>query len=83
MYYYQTPTDSPALRCYGRPKIHKPGVLIRPIVSHGGSTLYNISKYIGNILKAYIREENNHAKNCTRFSNYITNVPIEDDKIIV
>ena len=31
LYYYLKPTDSPAPRFYGQPKIHKPGVPIRPI----------------------------------------------------
>ena len=35
------------------------------------------------ILKAYVRDENNNAKNSTTFSNYIRNVPIEDDEIMV
>ena len=83
LYYYLKPTDSPAPRFYGQPKIHKPGVPIRPIVSYSGSLLYNLNKYIANILKAYVRDENNNAKNSTTFSNYIRNVPIEDDEIMV
>ena len=63
--------------------MHKPGVLIRAIVSYCGSPLYNINKYIANILKAYIKDENNNAKNSTRFPNYIRNVPIEYDKTMV
>ena len=50
LYYYLKPTDSPAPRFYGQPKIHKPGVPIRPIVSYSGSPLYNLNKYIANIL---------------------------------
>ena len=29
------------------------------------------------------KDENNNAKNCTTFSNYIGNVPIKDDEIVV
>ena len=83
LYYYLKPTDSPASRFYGQPKIHKPGVPIRPIVSYSGSLLYNLNKYIANILKAYVGDENNNTKNSTTFSNYIRNVPIEDDEIMV
>ena len=79
LYYYLKPTDSPAPRFYGQPKIHKPGVLIRPIVSYSCSPLYNLNKYIANILK----DENNNAKNSTTFSNLIRNVPIDDDKIMI
>ena len=83
LYYYLKPTDSHAPRFYGQPKIHKPEVSIPPIVSYSGSLLYNLNKYIANILKAYVEDENNNAKNSTNFSNYIRNVPIEDDKIMV
>ena len=65
--YYLKPTDSPAPRFYDQPKIHKPGVPIRPIVSYSGSPLYNLNKYIANILKTYVKDENNNAKNSTVF----------------
>ena len=83
LYHYLKPTDSPAPRFYGQPKIHKQGVPIRPIVSYSGSSLYNLNKYIVNILKAYGKDENNNAKISTTFSNYIRNVPLEDDDIMV
>ena len=83
LYYYLKPNDSPAPRLYGQPKIHKPGVPIRPTVSCSGSPLYNLNRYIADILRAYVRDENNNAKNSTTFSNYIRNVPIEDDEIMV
>ena len=57
-------------------------VPIRPNVSNGGSPLYNLNKYIAYILKIYVKHENNNVKNSTTFSNYIRNVPIEDDEII-
>ena len=83
LYYYLKPTDLPAPRFYGQPKIHKPGVPMHPIVSYSGSPLYNLNKYVANILKTYVKHENNNAKNSTTFSNYIRNVPIKDDEIIV
>ena len=70
LYYYLKLTDSHALRFYGQPKIHKPGVPIRPIVSSSGSPLYNLNKYTAIILKAYVKDKNNSAKNSTTFSNY-------------
>ena len=81
--YYLKPTDSPAPRFYGQPKIHKPGVPIRPIVSYSSSLLYNLNKYRASILKVYVQDENNNTKNSTTFSNYIGNFPIEDDEIMV
>ena len=83
LYYYLKPTDSPAPGFYVQPKIHKPVVPIRPIVSHSGSPLDNLNKYIANILKAYVKNENNNTKNSATSSNYIRNVPIEDHEIMV
>ena len=80
--YYLKP-DSPAPRFYDQAKMHKPGVPIRPIISDSGSPLNNLNKYIDSILKAYVKDENNNAKNSTAFSNYIRNVPIEDDEVMV
>ena len=51
LYYYLKPTDSPAPRFYGQPKIRKPGVPIRPIISYSGSPLYSLNKFIA---KAYV-----------------------------
>ena len=83
LYYYLKPNDSAAPRFYGQPKTRKPGVPICPIVSYSGSPLYNLNKYIANILKAYVKYENNNAKNSTTFSSYIRNVPIEADEKMV
>ena len=49
--YYLKPTYTPAPRFYGQPKIHKPGVHMRTIVSYCGFSLYNLKKYIANIFK--------------------------------
>ena len=38
---------------------------------------------MANILKAYVKDEKNNAKNSTTFSNYIRNAPIEDDEVMV
>ena len=35
------------------------------------------------MLKAYVKDENNNAKNSTMFSNYIRKVPLEDDEKMV
>ena len=50
---------------------------------YSGSPLHNLHKYLASILKIYVKDENNNAKNCTMFSNCIRHVPIEDDEIMV
>ncbi|XP_030849793.1 uncharacterized protein LOC115927720 [Strongylocentrotus purpuratus] len=44
------PTQKQPPRIYGLPKIHKPTVPLRPIVSCIGSFAYNLSKYLAEIL---------------------------------
>ena len=55
LYYYLKPTDSPAPRFYGQPKIHKPGIPIRPFVSYSGSSMYKLNKYIAKTKANYIK----------------------------
>ena len=83
LYYYLKPTDSPALRCYVQPKIHKPGVPNRPVFSYSGSPLYSLTKSIANILKSNALSQDSNVKNSNTFYNYMRNVPIEDDDVIV
>ena len=83
MYYYLKPNDSPAPSFYGQQKIHKPEVPIRNIVSYSGFPLYNLSKYIAFLKLENAENESNNAKNSITFSNFIKNVPIEDDEIMV
>lgn len=45
-------------RIYGLPKVHKPGLLLRPIVSCINSPTYNISKY----LSLFIHKSLDHSK---------------------
>ena len=45
--------------------------------------MYNLNKYIAKILKDFVKDENSNANNSTIFSNYIGDVPIEDDEIMV
>ena len=78
-YYYLKPTDPPVPWRYGQPKIHKSGVAVHPIVSYSDSLLYHFNKYMANILKTSVKDENNNSKNFTTSSNYIRNVSIEDD----
>ena len=53
------------------------------LLFHAVAPLYNLNNYIANILKTYVKDENNNTKNSTTFSDYIRNVPIEDDEIMV
>ena len=61
---------------------NKPVLPVRPIVLYGGSSLYNLNKYMANILKAYVKDKNKNANYSTTFSN-IRNVSVKDGEIMV
>ena len=54
-------------------KVKKSGDFIHPIVSYSASSLFSLNKYIANILKSLVKDENNNVKNSNTLSNYITN----------
>ena len=83
LYFKLKPTDSQALIFYGLPKIHKASIPVRPIVSYSGSPLFNLSKYIANILKPYTLLNKQHYKNSKEFSEFIRAHTIEEHEIMV
>ena len=69
--YCLKPTDLPVPILYGQPKMPKAEVPIYAIVSCSGSPLFSLNKYVANILKAYVKDENNDTNNSTTLSNYV------------
>ena len=68
---------------YGLPKIHKDGIPVRPIVSFTGTPLYELSKYIAEILKPYGKQKEQHTNNSKSFSTFICQQTTEPDEIMV
>jgi len=64
-------------RCYGLPKIHKPGHPLRIVVSSVGSPLYNIAKFIHGILSGSIKKPYSHVKDGWSFAATIKGMTIE------
>ena len=62
--------------------MHEPSTSINFVVWYTSSPLGSITKYIPNLSKADVKDENNVVNNFS-FSNYIRNVPIEDNKLMV
>lgn len=54
-----TCTAATAPRLYGLPKIHKPGLPLRPISSSVNVPCYGLSKHVGKILRKFTSEEYN------------------------
>jgi len=65
------------------PKIHKTGFQLRIIVSALGSPLYNVAKYIHDILQISILEPKFHIKDGWTFANNLKDKSINDDEIMI
>ncbi|XP_075163049.1 uncharacterized protein LOC142235673 [Haematobia irritans] len=71
-----------APRIYGLPKIHKDNVPLRPIVSSMNVPCYNLSKYIGDILRQLVSKKLN-VKNSLELKQNLQNIHLNDDEILV
>ena len=78
-YFRLKATGTQPPRFYGLPEIHKDGTPIRPIVSYTGTPLYEMSKFIANILK--LKEQHIHSSKS--FSAFICQQKIETDEVMV
>ncbi|XP_067619832.1 uncharacterized protein [Eurosta solidaginis] len=69
-------------RIYELPKIHKPDIPLRPIISSVNVPCYNLSKTVGNILKNLVSEQYN-IKNAFEFKEKLENISVKDEDILV
>ena len=74
LYFYLKPTDLPVPRFHVNQK-YTMQEFLNVLFFHIVEKLYGLDKYIAKILKAYVKEENNNAKNSITFFNYIRNIP--------
>ena len=82
-YFKLKPRGTQPPRFYRLPKIHKDRTPMRPIVSYTGMPLYEISKYITNILKPYGKLKEQHTHSSKSFSAFICQQKIKPDEIMV
>ena len=68
---------------YGLPKVHKPGVPLRPIVSFFSSPTYQLSKHLSMILAPLIGNSDSHVQNSTKFSSFVASQILSPDDVLV
>ena len=61
------PTGAGSPKFYGLPKIHKPGIPLRPIISSIDTVTYNTAKELAKILKPLVGLSNHHVHNTRDF----------------
>ena len=57
------PIGAVSSKFYGLPKVHKPGIPLRPIVSSTGTATYNTAKELARILKPLVGSSIHHVQN--------------------
>ena len=68
---------------YGLPKLHKPGVPLRPIVSFVNSPSYNLSKYLVHLLSPLVGSSSSHVRNSEDFARFARDLHLRDDDLLV
>ena len=70
-------------RIYGLPKIHKPDVPFRPIVSFYSSPIYQLSKHLSIILSPLVGKTTSFVKNSAEFARFIRQRTVQKDEVMV
>ena len=77
------PTGAGSPKFYGLPKIHKSGILLRPIISSIGTVTYNTGKELARILKPLVGLSNHHIQNTMDFVEQIKEVKLKKEESMV
>ena len=77
------PTGAGSPEFYGLPKIHKPGMPLRPIVSSIGAVTYQTSKEVARILRPLVGKSIHHVKNTQDFLDSIKGINLGKDQCMM
>lgn len=69
-------------KIYGQPKAHKEGLPLRPVVPCMTSPTYELSKYIGNVIRQSIDSKYN-IRNSFEFCRYVNTLTLPNSHILV
>lgn len=76
-------TDTAMARFYGLPKVHKPGVPLRPIVSLRGTPTFGLSKWLYQRLRFLTKDSEWTVKSAEEFLKRIHQLKMEADEVMV
>ncbi|RLU20854.1 hypothetical protein DMN91_007468 [Ooceraea biroi] len=82
-YRFLRTTDNTLSRCYGLPKIHKPGASLRIIVSAVGGPVYNVALFLHRILSDSVPKATSYIKDGWNFVNVVNGRPIQSFESLV
>ena len=81
-YRLRCPVPQPP-KLYGLPKLHKPNIPMRPIVSFCGSPTYQLSKYLTTVLQPLTDQSRHKLQSTENFIDAIKTAQIPDDHRLV
>ena len=70
-------------RIYGLPKIHKPGVPLRPIVSFVTAPTYQLSRHLSLILSPLVGKTSSAVRNSKDFVNFIATQQLKEEVLLM
>ena len=77
------PTGAGSPKFYGLPKIHKPDIPYRPIVSSTGTVSFSTAKIFAKILKPLVGLSTHHLQNTKDFIQQLKDVKLQPDESII
>ena len=77
------PTGAGSPKFYGLPKIHKPGIPLRPIISSIGTVTYKTAKELAKILKPLVGLSSHHVHNIKDFVEQLKDVRLKQEEGII
>ena len=83
LYNELNPSGSQPPRIYGLPKMHKPEIPLRPIVSCIRSQSYHLSKFITSLIFPLEGKTSTHMKNSKHFLEALQGVQVAEDELLV
>ena len=77
------PTGAGSREFYGLPKIHKPGIPLRPIVCSTGTVTYSTAKELAKILKPLVGMSTHHVHNNKDFVEHLKYIRLKQGEYII
>ena len=72
-------TEGQLPRAYGLPKVHKPNIPMRIIISSIGSPSYNLAQYIQNILSTHLPKPKSYIKDSKHLKDLLNKINIPNN----
>ena len=82
-YYYLYPTAEDIPKFYGLPKIHKANAPLRPIVACRGTIVYNVAKFVAQIIAPLVGKSQYHIENSKDLVNKLSVLNVGEEESLV